>query len=72
MSKFKVKVKNCVTVNIPESFRKDLQDLCNEIEVCDDFIVLNDIIGLILDANPKASHWSNFDESLIINFIKEE
>lgn len=72
MSKFKVKIKSCVTIDVPESFRKDLQDLCNEIEVCDDFIVLNDIIGLILDAHPNDETATLWDGSLVVNFVKNE
>lgn len=70
MSKFKVK--NCVTVDIPESFRKDLQDLCNEIEECDDSIVLDDIISLILDAHPNDETATLWDGSLVVNFVKNE
>lgn len=70
MSKFKVR--SCVTVDIPESFRRDLQDLCNEVEGWDSPANLDDVINLILEASPTALCWSNFDESLIINFIKEE
>lgn len=69
MSKFKVR--NCVTVNIPESFRRDLQDLCDEVEA-DGIINIEDVISLILEANPNSLRWSNSDESLIINFIEEE
>lgn len=70
MSKFKAK--NCITITIPESFRKDLQDLCNEVE--DDSIGANldDVINLILEASPTATSWTNFNESLVINFIEEE
>lgn len=69
MSKFKVR--NCVTVDIPESFRRDLQDLCDEVEA-DGIINIEDVISLILEANPNSLRWSNSDESLIINFIEEE
>lgn len=69
MSKFKVR--NCVTVDIPKSFRRDLQDLCDEVEA-DGIINIEDVISLILEANPNSLRWSNSDESLIINFIEEE
>lgn len=69
MSKFKVRT--CVTVDIPESFRRDLQDLCDEVEA-DGIANIEDVISLILEANPKSLRWSNSDESLIINFIEEE
>lgn len=69
MSKFKVR--SCFTVDIPESFRRDLQDLCDEVEA-DGIINIEDVISLILEANPKSLRWSNSDESLIINFIEEE
>ena len=70
MSKFKVK--SCVTIDIPESFRKDLQDLCNEIEEYDDSIVLDDIISLILDAHPNDETATLWDGSLVVNFVKNE
>jgi len=69
MSKFKVKT--CITVNIPESFRKDLQDLCDEVEG-NDIITIEDVINLILEANPRALYFANSDESLIINFVEGE
>ena len=69
MSKFRTK--NCVTVDIPESFRRDLQDLCEEVEA-DGIANIKDVISLILEANPRTLRWSNFDESLILNFIEEE
>lgn len=70
MSKFKVK--SCVTIDVPESFRKDLQDLCNEIEECDDSIVLYDVISLILDAHPNGETATLWDGSLVVNFVKSE
>ena len=69
MSKFKVR--SCFTIDIPESFRRDLQDLCDEVEA-DGIINIEDVISLILEANPNSLRWSNSDESLIINFIEEE
>lgn len=69
MSKFRTK--SCITVDIPESFRRDLQDLCDEVEA-DGIVNIEDVISLILEANPKSLRWSNSDESLIINFIEEE
>jgi len=67
MSKFRVKT--CITVNIPESFRRDLQDLCDEVEG-NDIIAIEDVLNLILEASPKASYFTNHDESIIINFIE--
>lgn len=69
MSKFRAK--SCITVDIPESFRRDLQDLCDEVEA-DGIANIEDVISLILEANPKSLRWSNSDESLIINFIEGE
>lgn len=69
MSKFKVKT--CITVNIPESFRRDLQDLCDEVEG-NDTIAIEDVLNLILEASPRASYFANSDKSVIINFIEGE
>ena len=68
MSKFSIK--QTTTINIPESFREDILELCSLIEGDGlDFIAtLEDI----LDAPANETEWRNLDGSVFINFYKDD
>lgn len=69
MSKFSIKT--CATINIPESFRKDLLELCVMAE--EDYrLDFCNILDTIIEAPANVDTWCNHDSSIAINFYKDE
>lgn len=68
MNKFSIK--QSVTVDIPESFRRDIQELCDIVER-ESSIDVTDVLSLILEANPDEKQWNNWDNSIVINFVED-
>jgi len=80
MSKFSAEQVVTITVSVPESFRKDLQELADVIEgpmspfsswTVSPWSVV-DVLEVILDSNPKEEQWSNCGGNLIVKFEKEK
>lgn len=70
MSKFSIK--QSVTVDIPESFRRDIQELCDTVEMDNSRVDILDVLNLILEANPEEKQWHTWDNSIIINFVEDD
>ena len=68
MNKFSIK--RTATINIPESFREDLLELCGLIE--DDGLDFIATLEDILDAPANETEWRNLDGSVFINFYKDD
>ena len=69
MNKFSIKTS--ATINVPESFRKDLLELCNMAE--EDYrLDFCNIIDTIIEAPANEDKWCNHDSSIIINFYEDE
>ena len=69
MNKFVVK--SCVTVSIPESFRKDLQNLTYAVER-NSSVDITDVLNAILESNPEEKSWSTWDNLITVNFVDEK
>ena len=67
----KFSIKTCATVNIPESFRKDLLELCTmaEEDYRSDFC---NLLDTMIEAPAHVDTWCNHDSSIAINFYKDE
>lgn len=65
-------VRQSVTVDIPESFRKEIQELCDAVEMDKSRVDILDVLNLILEANPEEKQWRNWDNSIIINFVEDD
>lgn len=69
MSKFIVKTST--VISIPDSFRKEILDLNEEIER-NSHAELIDVIDAIFCADPEDSSWEKYDGSIRVNFVKGE
>ena len=70
MSKFSVR--QSVIIDVPESFRKEIMELCDVVEMDSSKVDILDVLNLILEANPEENRWNNWDNSIVVNFVEDD
>lgn len=64
-------VKTSTVIYVPESFRRELWALSNEIER-NSPASIEDVIDAFFQASPEDSSWEKYDGSVRVNFVKGE
>lgn len=64
-------VKTSIVVYVPESFRKELCALIDEVER-NSSASIEEVIDAILSANPESSSWEKYDGSIRVKFVEGE